>query len=344
MIVDPGVGLDPFLIGAWVSNCYSVPDENPSESVAETATDVPAVEETGNPEVEIEVQGDGTEVTESAEPIAAPAQPEASKKPVSAELAELTRRTAIATRIEKRAQEREAEVSRREREAAEREKAFQETDELGLLQQVAKAKGVDFNTILRRAIQRHANNGELAPEEAIKVKEETRDRELAELKAWKQEQEELRTREARDRQVQSWQSQVVGTARQSHDALPFLADLDDGTIADRAAQVAGAYYRKTGELPENTELLEFLENQERLAVERDSEFHYKRLERLGKISGASAPSTGPGNPKTSEQAAGTAKAVSKTLTNNGAAQRAASTNGHSLSDRDRIAWAAQLLD
>lgn len=320
-----------------------MPDENPSESVAvpETASEAPEVE-SGATNLEAQgAEGENPEGTQEASP---PAQPEPEKKPVSPELAELTRRAAIAARIEKRAQEREAEVSRREREIAEREASFTNVDELEVLQRVAKAKGVDFNTLLRRAIQRHANNGELAPEEAVKAREEERDRELRELKEWKQEREAERAREAQARQVQEWQNGVVSLARASTESLPYLADLlsqpgGDSEVAQRAAQVAGAYYRKTGEVPDNTELVEFLEAQEQQAVDA----HYARLKRLGKISEAQASSTGPGNPKTGEQASGPAK-TAKTLTNNGASQRAASADLYKMSERERIAYAAQLLD
>lgn len=329
-----------------------------AEAATEAAPEEAAPETAANDNAEVaETQTADNTQAEAAPEVPAESADKAPERPTSVQLAELTKRAAIAERIEKRSQSLAEEAARRLRAAEEREAALArreqellEGDELALLEKAAKARGVDLATLIRRGVQRVANDGKLAPEEEAKVKEEQRERELRELKEWRLSQEKReaereaqREREQQERQVQTWQNETVAAARESKDSLPFLSDLPDHVVAHRAAQVAGAYFQKTGELPERSDLLSYLEAQEKAEVERSAELHMSRLRRLGKLPTIDeVVSSGPGTRKPATQDTGPAKAA-RTLTNSGAAQRPANGGGRPMTERERIEYAAQAI-
>lgn len=331
----------------------AIAEAAPEAAPAEAAPETPA-----NDNAEADQAQTATDDNAAAAPeVPAEAVEKAPERPTSVQLAELTKRAAIAERKERQARERETALAEAQRKAQEREAAlaarereFAEADEFAVLEKVAKAKGVDLPTLIRRGIQRAANNGELAPEEKVKVEAEQkakREKELEDRLAAAEkrlaDREEREAKAEQERQVQAWQNETVAAARESKDSLPFLSDLPDSVVAHRAAQVAGMFYQKTGELPERADLLQYLEAQEKADYERSAGLHESRLRRLGKLPTIEeVVSSGPGTRKPASQDTGPANAA-RTLTNNSAAQRPASNGSKPMTERERIEYAAQAI-
>lgn len=294
-----------------------------SDSPPEQPTGVPPSDET-------EASADGaTDAATTPDGAAAKTQTDS----VSKQHAALTRRLNAANAIETRAAAKLREAEQRELALQERERWLASASEDEVLNEIAKARGIDTSTFVKRGIQRIAT-GQLTPEqkaeaereEARKQREQDR-KDLEELKAHRAEQQ-------RQAVIDDWiTGDILPTAKAGAEARPYLSDLSDNELAEKALAVATAYSRRTGGLvPDTEDLLNHLEEQEAAAVKAAAE----RLNKRAKKAQADKPGAVAGNrnPET--------PAPSRTLSNRNASETP-SNGKRELSEQERIEWAAEVL-
>lgn len=259
--------------------------------------------------------------------------PESSSPEPAAENA----RVAYALRRRERAlAEREAKFSDLDQRAKELEAREKETgdlaslDEWQLLQRIAKIKGLPESEIIKRGIARVANGGKANPEHEVEdartLAQKARD-EAAALKA-EIERRDAEAITARERELIHgyMRSAVESVDTEKH---PLISDYDQNTVARMAINVANRVAAKTGEVPAVADVLEYLEKQERTALERRLERHHSRL--------------GYAKPQAETPAAPTNGASPGAVTNGAAATRGNPAQPAAGDARSRISAAASLL-
>lgn len=190
--------------------------------------------------------------------------------------------------------------------------------------------------VIRRAIARIANNGQLTPEQA----QEDLKREIAEAKRLAEElKKELSDRDLRAQQaaaeaeaqafIDDYRQSVVAEIKP--DAYPFLAAFEADEVAETALHVANRYAEKTGEVPAIADVLAYIEQTERQKFEaRAAKVGYARPAPQAAPSAPRDPSTGRFQPTA--------------LPNSVAAERGSAPEDFSkMSERERLLAAGRWL-
>jgi hypothetical protein len=174
----------------------------------------------------------------------------------------------------------QAAEERKQRES--RESEYKSLDELSAIERLAKERGTTTDAVLRAALAKYSNGGQMSPEEKLAVAEkraldaaENADRKAKEL----EEREEKRLREMQERaDAQAYEETVNGFRQHYASAInsekhPYLSALSRSAVAQRALDAANEYATLTqgadgrGLIPDTDELMAHLEKVEREAQE-----------------------------------------------------------------------------
>lgn len=273
---------------------------------------------------------------------------EEQKAELSRQHAALSQRFQAAKRVEERAKTREAEAEAKINEAEAKVRKLADMDEMTLLTEVAKSRGLTLDQLIKRGIARIANNGKLpeADQARADLEEARREAKAAKdrVEKWENEQKEKAERAKQDSEaanydkiIADWQEQTVNMV--TEDTHPLLSGLDATEIASKALWVADQYFQKTGVAPAQEDVLDYLEQQElerfeKLAAKKNGKRSSSRVN-VEDIDTESDP-----EPDSSARQRPPPRQA-RTLTNRDAAER--STRRRPMSDQELIAYAAEAV-
>lgn len=234
----------------------------------------------------------------------------------------------------------EAERIKQAAEAKERElKELLDADELTMLEKLAERRGRSVDDVLRRAISRITNDGQLTPEQReadILRRVEAAEKRHNELMARIEAEESKRAAAAAEAEFVSFLNDYRGAAISALDekTFPVLSAFDADEVADSVITVANTVADRTGEIPDVAQVLAYLERQEQAKIDRVAG-------RVG-YSKQPQPSTQPQQPAPKRDVSG--RFLPAAVPNQVAAERGAAPPDFSrMSERERLAEAGKFL-
>lgn len=266
----------------------------------------------------------------------------------------------------------EADAARKAREAEE-----SQLDEIALLEAIAKRKGTTLDAVVRGAIARVQNGGQATVEQQIAEAKAAAEEARAEARRLREESEAARQQAERaaneaavEARINAFRDAYAGGIDESQH--PFLSMEDPAAVAERGLAVANSYAEETGMVPATEEVLEYLEQLERVRFENKATkagWTRAQIEAVAPGAAAAQAPAAVGGVDTSESPApatrggllfghsadgapgassngvvrdGTGRFLPRTVTNNAASARgAAPVDWRNMSERDRIAAAGR---
>lgn len=224
--------------------------------------------------------------------------PEERAQEIEADLARKAyglRKAEAKLRAEREEIAREKAEAQRLAEEAKKGAALKELDEFGLMEHVAKERGMTLEQLLKQVVSRYANGGKVTPEvekEQMAAKVDALQAKLDAMEADAKARQEAELERQQLTEAETILNEVRGgfVEALSPEKHVFLSTFDQADVVEAAMRTANEYAEERGEMPELSDVLDYLEEVEAKKFEaRALKAGYTKAQAAAMAAGTPAP-------------------------------------------------------